>query len=101
MCYLKTIPDFEKGQNKYSSFKQTLIPLHFAALLLESPPHTSPANSSRSSASSLSFPGSYAGDGGEAHRDGEGSEGEHEHLCTQGGSLGPGGERPRGGSKTG
>lgn len=86
---------FKKTQGEYSSLNQTLILLPLAALLPKPPPRTSPANSFRSSASSVSFPGSHAGDGGAPHRDGEGSEGEHEHLCTQRGSLGAGGEHPR------
>lgn len=95
MCYLKIIHGLKKAQGEYPSLNQTLILLPLAALLPKPPPRASPANSFRSSASSLSFPGSHAGDGGAAHRDGEGSEGEHEHLCTQRGSLGAGGERPR------
>lgn len=101
MCFSKIFPEFKKNSKQIFLIKTNPYPPAFCCFVSQPPPRCSPTISFGSSASSLSFPGSHAGDGWAAHRDGEGSKGEHEHLCTQRGSLGPGGERPHWGSKTG
>lgn len=101
MCFSNIFHDFIKSSKPIFLIKTNPYPPALWYFASEPPPRSSPTISFRSSASSLSFPGSHAGDSRAAHRDGEGSKGEHEHLCTQRGSLGAGGERPHWGSKTG